>query len=142
MKALIQAAVERARTVLLATNNIVLIDTYNVLRRQGLEPMDAALRTGAQRLRPVLLTSVTTILGLVPMVLAVTIDFIGRDFSIGAPSTQYWVQLATAISGGLLVATPLTLLVTPALLVWGETWRWPGRALPPASPLVRREKPS
>ena len=101
-------------------NNIVLIDTYNVLRRQGIDAVDAALRTGAQRLRPVLLTTITTILGLLPMVFAFTIDFVGRDFSIGAPSTQYWVQLATAIAGGLLVATPLTLLLTPAMLVWGE----------------------
>ena len=101
-------------------NNIVLIDTYNVLRRKGVDAIDAALRTGAQRLRPVLLTTITTILGLLPMVFAFTIDFVGRDFSIGAPSTQYWVQLATAIAGGLLMATPLTLLLTPAMLVWGE----------------------
>ena len=126
---------------IVVNNNIVLIDTYNVLRRQDLEPVEAVLRAGAQRLRPVLLTSITTILGLMPMVLAVTVDFIGRDFSIGAPSTQYWVQLATAISGGLLVATPLTLLVTPALLVWGETWWSPAREPPPASPAVRRAKP-
>ena len=105
---------------IVVNNNIVLIDTFNRLRQQGIAAMDAALRTGAQRLRPVLLTTVTTILGLTPMVLGVTVDFVGRDFSVGAPSTQYWVQLATAISGGLLVATPLTLLVTPALLVWGS----------------------
>ena len=105
---------------IVVNNNIVLIDTFNRLRQQGLEAVDAALRTGAQRLRPVLLTTVTTILGLTPMVLGVTVDFVGRDFSIGAPSTQYWVQLATAISGGLLVATPLTLLVTPVLLAWGS----------------------
>ena len=111
---------------IVVNNNIVLIDTYNVLRRQGLEPIDAALRTGAQRLRPILLTSVTTILGLMPMVLALTIDIVGRDFTIGAPSTQYWIQLSTAIVGGLLIATPLTLLLTPTLLVWGERlsgWR-------------------
>ncbi|MFP4182628.1 MAG: efflux RND transporter permease subunit, partial [Thiohalospira sp.] len=91
----------------------------NVLRRDdGLDPVEAALRTGAQRARPVILTAVTTILGLSPMVLGWTIDFIGRDFYIGAPSTQYWIQLATAISGGLLVATPLTLFFTPAMLVW------------------------
>jgi multidrug efflux pump len=105
---------------IVVNNNIVLIDTYNVLRRQGLDTMEAALRTGAQRLRPVLLTAITTILGLLPMVLTLTVDLTGRDFSIGAPSTQYWVQLATAISGGLLVATPLTLLVTPAMLAWGD----------------------
>lgn len=104
---------------IVVNNNIVLIDTFNRLREQGIEAVDAALRTGAQRLRPVLLTTLTTIFGLMPMVFAVTVDFIGRDITLGAPSTQYWVQLATAISGGLLVATPLTLLVTPVLLVWG-----------------------
>jgi multidrug efflux pump len=108
---------------IVVNNNIVLIDTFNRLREEGIAPVEAALRTGAQRLRPVLLTTVTTILGLMPMVFALTVDFIGRDISIGAPSTQYWVQLATAISGGLLFATPLTLLVTPVLLVWGSRER-------------------
>jgi multidrug efflux pump len=119
---------------IVVNNNIVLIDTFNTLRRQGLDAVDAALRTGAQRLRPVLLTTITTILGLLPMVFAVTIDFVGRDFSVGAPSTQYWVQLATAISGGLLVATPLTLLLTPALLVWGSRETVP--AQPKQAPAV------
>ncbi|TVP89567.1 MAG: efflux RND transporter permease subunit [Thioalkalivibrio sp.] len=113
---------------IVVNNNIVLIDTFNRLRQQGLAAVDAALRTGAQRLRPVLLTTLTTILGLMPMVLGVTVDILGRDFSIGAPSTQYWVQLATAISGGLVVATPLTLLVTPVLLVWGTRERAPSPA--------------
>ncbi len=123
---------------IVVNNNIVLIDTFNTLRRQGIDAVDAGLRTGAQRLRPVLLTTITTILGLMPMVLAITVDFLGRDFSIGAPSTQYWVQLATAISGGLLMATPLTLLLTPTLLVWGarrtgpRTRRTLSEPLPPA----------
>jgi multidrug efflux pump len=108
---------------IVVNNNIVLIDTYNDLRARGLDTREAILRTGAQRLRPVMLTTITTILGLMPMVFGLTVDFTGRDFSIGAPSTQYWVQLATAISGGLLVATPLTLLVTPAMLVWGDRRR-------------------
>nr|WP_284047527.1 efflux RND transporter permease subunit [Guyparkeria hydrothermalis] len=101
-------------------DNIVLIDTFNQLRREGVPAEEAALRTGAQRLRPVVLTSVTTVLGLTPMVFGLTIDFIGREFSIGAPSTQYWVQLATAIAGGLIAATALTLLFTPAMLAWAE----------------------
>jgi multidrug efflux pump len=120
---------------IVVNNNIVLIDTFNTLRRQGLDAVGAALRTGAQRLRPVLLTTITTILGLMPMVLAITVDFLGRDFSIGAPSTQYWVQLATAISGGLLIATPLTLLLTPTLLVWGARATTPGTARPLSEPL-------
>lgn len=108
---------------IVVNNNIVLIDTFGQLRREGVAPLDAALRTAAQRLRPVVLTAVTTVLGLLPMVLAWTVDFVGRDFHIGAPSTDYWVQLATAIAGGLLLATPLTLLFTPAMLVWAERRR-------------------
>jgi multidrug efflux pump len=102
---------------IVVNNNIVLIDTYNEKRADGLVPMDAALRTAALRLRPVVLTAVTTILGLTPMVLGWTVDFVGRDFHIGAPSTDYWVQLATGVAGGLLFATPITLLLTPAMLV-------------------------
>jgi multidrug efflux pump len=103
---------------IVVNNNIVLIENYNKERGQGIIPLKAALLTGAQRMRPVLLTAVTTILGLSPMVLGLTIDFINRDIYFGAPATQYWIALSTAIVGGLVVATPLTLLFTPAMLAW------------------------
>jgi multidrug efflux pump len=105
---------------IVVNNNIVLIDTYNTLRREGLGSMDAALRTGALRMRPVLLTAVTTVLGLMPMVLALNIDLIHRDIAVGAPSTQWWTQLSSAIAGGLTFATVLTLILTPCLLVLGD----------------------
>ncbi|MFY8352024.1 efflux RND transporter permease subunit [Pseudoalteromonas sp. SSM20] len=101
---------------IVVNNNIVLIDTYNVLRKQGMAQHEAILRTGAQRLRPVLLTTVTTILGLMPMVLQVNIDLFNREIAFGAPSTQWWVQLSTAVAGGLAFATVLTLVLTPCLL--------------------------
>lgn len=101
---------------IVVNNNIVLIDTYNVLRREGFPVTDAILRTGAQRLRPVMLTTITTILGLMPMVLQVNLDFFNRTAVFGAPSTQWWTQLATAIAGGLAFATILTLILTPTLL--------------------------
>jgi multidrug efflux pump len=101
---------------IIVNNNIVLIDTYNVLRRQSADALDAILRTGAQRLRPVLLTTVTTILGLLPMVLEINIDLLGRNIEFGGPSTQWWSQLATAVAGGLAFATLLTLVVTPCML--------------------------
>lgn len=101
---------------IVVNNNIVLIDTYNVLCQQGIAPREAILRTGAQRLRPVLLTTVTTILGLMPMVLQINIDLFNRQVDIGAPSTQWWVQLSTAVAGGLAFATVLTLILTPCLL--------------------------
>jgi multidrug efflux pump len=104
---------------IVVNNNIVLIDTYNVLKSQGINSKDAILRTGAQRIRPVLLTTVTTILGLMPMVLKVNLDFFARSIEFGAPSTQWWAQLATAIAGGLTFATVLTLILTPCLLMIG-----------------------
>ena len=102
---------------IVVNNNIVFIDTYNVLRSRGEQPFDAILRTCAIRLRPVLLTTVTTIVGLMPMVLGVNINLIGRDISIGAPSSQWWTQLASSVAGGLAFATILTLLLTPSLLM-------------------------
>ncbi|MFW6353886.1 MAG: efflux RND transporter permease subunit [Verrucomicrobiota bacterium] len=105
---------------IVVNNNIVLIDTYDHLRHQGLGAIDAVLRTCAQRLRPVLLTTITTSLGLLPMVLKMNIDFVAREITFNAPSTQWWVQLATSVSFGLIFATALTLIVTPTLLVVGE----------------------
>jgi len=105
---------------IVVNNNIVLIDTYNSLRGHGTPVMEAALRTGVQRLRPVLMTSATTVLGLMPMVLQLNIDLFSREITIGAPASQWWVQLAGAVAGGLAFATPITLFLTPALLVWKD----------------------
>ncbi|WP_046223342.1 efflux RND transporter permease subunit [Vibrio sp. ECSMB14106] len=105
---------------IVVNNNIVLIDTYNQLIKRGLDKRDAILRTGVQRLRPVMLTTITTILGLMPMVLEMNIDLINQKIEFGAPSTQWWSQLATAIAGGLAFATVLTLVLTPCLLMIGR----------------------
>lgn len=110
---------------IVVNNNIVLIDTYNVLRKEGYSPTEAILRTGAQRLRPVMLTTITTILGLLPMVLQVNLDFIERTAVFGAPSTQWWTQLATVVAGGLAFATVLTLLLTPCLLMLRDNKKAP-----------------
>ena len=67
-------------------NNIVLIDTYDRLRETGMPAIEAVVRTGAQRLRPVMLTAVTTVLGLMPMVLGLNIDLFTREITIGGPS--------------------------------------------------------
>lgn len=108
---------------IIVNNNIILIDTFDTIRREQGARMsihEIILRTGAQRLRPVLLTTVTTVLGLMPMVLQLNVDFIGRTVSHGAPSTQWWVQLATAVAFGLAFSTVLTLFVTPAALMFRE----------------------
>lgn len=109
---------------IIVNNNIVLIDTFDVLRKTYGDTMplkEIILRTGAQRLRPVLLTTITTVVGLMPMVMQMNIDFIAREVSIGAPSTQWWVQLATAIVYGLSFSTVLTLIVTPSALMLPES---------------------
>jgi len=105
---------------IVVNNNIILIDTYNQMRKDGMSAYDAALETGCLRLRPVLLTAVTTILGLMPMVFGINVDLLTPSLGIGAPSTQWWTQLSSAIAGGLAFATVLTLLLTPALLVLGN----------------------
>jgi len=102
---------------IVVNNNIVFIDTYNVLRARGAAAYDAVVRTCAIRLRPVLLTTVTTIIGLLPMVLGININLIDREVSIGAPSSQWWTQLAGSVAGGLAFATILTLVLTPSLLL-------------------------
>ncbi|MCV6636911.1 MAG: efflux RND transporter permease subunit [Thiotrichaceae bacterium] len=104
---------------IVVNNNIVLIDTFNLYYRSGMGSDEAILRTCAQRLRPVMLTTTTTILGLLPMVLSMNIDLVTREITFGAPSTQWWVQLATSIAGGLAFATVLTLVLTPCLLRLG-----------------------
>lgn len=108
---------------IVVNNNIVLIDTYNQLRDSGLSALDAALETGCLRLRPVMLTSITTVLGLMPMVLAVNVNLLEPSLGFGAPSTQWWTQLSSAIAGGLTFATLLTLFLTPCMLVLGEKIR-------------------
>ena len=102
---------------IVVNNNIVLIDTYNVLRTRGENSLEAIIRTCAVRLRPVILTTVTTIMGLMPMALSMNINFLSREVSFGAPSTQWWTQLSTAVAVGLAFATILTLLLTPSFLM-------------------------
>lgn len=105
---------------IVVNNNIVLIDTYNRIRHDGLGAVEAALETGCMRLRPVLLTALTTVLGLMPMVLGVNVNLMDHALGWGAPSTQWWMQLSSAIAGGLTFATVLTLFLTPCMLVLGD----------------------
>ncbi|MFT5062863.1 MAG: multidrug efflux pump [Gammaproteobacteria bacterium] len=102
---------------IVVNNNIVLIDAYNQLRLQGWTPREAVIETGRQRLRPVLLTTVTTGLGLLPMALTVSVDVVNRSYSIGSPDGIWWVGLSIVIIGGLAFATVLTLVVTPCMLL-------------------------
>ena len=101
---------------IVVNNNIVLIDTFQRLRGLGMPIDEAIVRTAAQRLRPVMLTTVTTIFGLLPMVFQINADFAHGVLSIGGPASEWWVQLSAAVVWGLGFSTLLTLLLTPVLL--------------------------
>jgi multidrug efflux pump subunit AcrB len=96
-------------------NAIVLIDYTNKLRERGYELRDAVVAAGATRLRPVLLTAITTILGLIPMVTGVSFDFHTLSISWVSESSQWWRSMAVVVIFGLTVATFLTLVVVPTL---------------------------
>ena len=101
---------------IVVNNNIVLIDTYNRLRSIGRSPEDAALAAAAQRIRPILLTTFTTICGLLPMMIQMNVDFASGVISFGGSTSEWWVQLSTAVIFGLGFSTIMILLVTPAWL--------------------------
>ncbi|MEO1013825.1 MAG: efflux RND transporter permease subunit [Pseudomonadota bacterium] len=101
---------------IVVNNNIVLIDTYQHLRAKGLAVEDAVIRTAAQRIRPVLLTTATTILGLLPMVFELNVDFAAGTITRGSTTSDWWVLLSSAVVYGLAFSTILTLILTPVLL--------------------------
>lgn len=96
-------------------NAIVLIDYTNKLRERGYALRDAVVSAGATRLRPVLLTAVTTILGLIPMVTGISFDFHTWSMSWVSESSQWWRSMAVVVIFGLIIATFLTLVVVPTL---------------------------
>ena len=98
-------------------NNIVLIDTYDRLREEGWDKMDAVLQTCRERARPVVLTAVSAILGVLPIAFGLGLEIFHHETTINAPSTQWWISLSSAIVFGLSFATLLTLVVTPSMLM-------------------------
>jgi multidrug efflux pump len=101
---------------IVVNHNIVLIDTFHRLREGGMEPIEAVIRSSAQRLRPVFLTTITAIGGLLPMMLAIEIDFATREVTIGGPNGMIWVPMSIAIVFGLAFSKMITLGLVPALL--------------------------
>ncbi|MBB5517839.1 efflux RND transporter permease subunit [Amphiplicatus metriothermophilus] len=101
---------------IVVNNNIVLIDTYQHLRKKGLAVEEAVIRAAAQRARPVLLTTATTIMGLLPMVFELNVDFAAGTISRGSTTSDWWVLLASAVVYGLAFSTVLTLALTPVML--------------------------
>ncbi len=102
---------------IVVNNNIVLIDTYQDYSRY-MPKIEAIIRTAEDRIRPVMLTTITTVAGLLPMVAGLSLDFIGGGYSIDSPTALWWKQLATAVVFGLSIATVLTLVFTPAALAF------------------------
>jgi multidrug efflux pump len=98
-------------------NNIVLIDTYDTLRREGMPKIEAILETCRERARPVVLTALTAILGVLPIAFGLNLELLNHETTFGAPSTQWWISLSSAIVFGLAFATVLTLVVIPSLLM-------------------------
>jgi multidrug efflux pump len=101
---------------IVVNHNIVLIDTFHRLRDAGMDPIEAVIRSSAQRLRPVFLTTITAIGGLLPMMFAIEIDFATREVTIGGPNGLMWVQLSTAIVFGLAFSKLITLGLVPSML--------------------------
>ena len=117
---------------IVVNNNIVLIDTYQEYS-QYMPRIEAIVRTAEDRIRPVLLTTITTMAGLAPMMFGLSLDFWGGGFTIDSPTSLWWKQLATAVVFGLGVATVLTLVFTPSMLamrIWATTYAlWAARLL-------------
>jgi len=107
---------------IVVNNNIVLIDTYQEFSKI-MPKLEAITRTAEARIRPVLLTTITTMAGLMPMMYGLSLDFINGGYAIDTPTSLWWKQLATAVVFGLGFATFLTLIITPALLslrIWAS----------------------
>jgi multidrug efflux pump len=107
---------------IVVNNNIVLIDTYQEYSAY-MPRIEAIVRTAEARIRPVLLTTITTMAGLTPMMFGLSIDFINGGYTVDSPTALWWKQLATAVVFGLGTATVLTLVFTPSLLalrVWAS----------------------
>ena len=98
-------------------NNIVLIATYDLLRDEGMNKIEAILETCRERARPVVLTALTAIFGVLPIAFGLNLELLNHETTIGAPSTQWWISLSSAIVFGLAFATILTLIVTPSILM-------------------------
>ena len=116
-------------------HNIVLVDTYYQLRRQGFEADEASVRAAAQRFRPVMLTTLVTVVGLLPLMFQIHPNFHNGHIELKAPGSGSWVQLSAAVVWGLSFATLLTLVLTPVLLAapkiasarFASYWQWAQR---------------
>lgn len=101
---------------IIVSNNVILLDTYNALIAEGKEHFKALISASVSRIRPIFLTQITTVLGLVPMMFGVEIQPLSWALDVGSPESAWWVHISTTIVSGVLFATPFTLFATPLLL--------------------------
>lgn len=131
-------------------HNIVLVDTFYQLRRQGFAADEASVRAAAQRFRPVMLTTVVTVVGLLPLMFQIHPNFRAGHLEYKAPGSEWWVQLSGAVVWGLSFSTLLTLVLTPVLLAapkvmaerFGRMWGWGRKSLGLAPKTILQPTPS
>ncbi|MDX5331236.1 MAG: efflux RND transporter permease subunit, partial [Caulobacteraceae bacterium] len=104
-------------------HNIVLVDTFYQLRRAGYDSDDAAVRAATQRFRPVILTTIVTVVGLLPLMFQLHPNFRTGHIEYRSPGSEWWVQLSAAVVWGLSFATLLTLVLTPVMLAAPKVYR-------------------
>jgi len=108
-------------------NAIVLLAYTRQLQAQGVDLIEAAEEAGVTRLRPVMLTAMTTIIGLIPMAIGISFDVHTFTWATRSESTQMWRNMAVVVIFGLGFATILTLVVVPSLYVMlSRLWHWLG----------------
>jgi len=119
---------------IVVNNAIVLLDYMNQLRNRGMELQEAIIHAGMTRFRPVVLTAVTTILGLIPLTTGFSVDFArifdgqwGKVLVVGSESSQWWGPMGVAVIWGLAVATFLTLIVVPVMYSSLESMKMRGK---------------
>jgi multidrug efflux pump len=107
---------------IVVNNAIVLLDYILQLRRAGMDKIEAILEAGRLRFRPVILTAVTTILGLIPLTTGLSVNFghlfdgdLAHAVVVGGESSQWWSPMGVAVIWGLAVATFLTLVMVPVM---------------------------
>lgn len=108
---------------IVVNNAIILIDTFNRFRSDGVETVAATLMTASQRLRPIMLTTITTVMGLIPMAIGLNLDFFNRVVEINGLSGAWWLHLTSAVIFGLTFSAILTLVLIPVLLAAPSIWK-------------------
>lgn len=98
---------------IIVSNNVILLDTYNILLAAGKDHFTALIESSVSRLRPIFLTQITTILGLIPLMFNMDVQPLNLSVTIGAPSAAWWVHMSTSVVWGVSFATPFTLFATP-----------------------------